>query len=361
MSGELIALEYLRELVALTGPSGTEQDVIQAIARLARPLADTIELDALGNLIVVRQAADAQARRCVLAAHMDEIGFRVRAIEPDGFLRFEKVGGSDNRVLLGQRVWVRANDGRILGVIGTPSVHLQKEPDRAVVPAHTSLYIDIGARDTEQAVGMGVKLGDAVGFIGELAELGRGSGRYTAHALDDRMGCAVLLALLARFAEQRPPATITAVFTVQEEVGLRGAQAAIKGQQADVGLAVDTTACDDVPEFGTNALRLGAGPTIKIMDFSLQAHPAVRRGLEQAADRASLPVQQEILSGIGTDAGALQFGGHGIPAGVVSLGTRYTHSPVEVFDAADLDAAVTLFQHFIELLPEMDLRFTILE
>jgi putative aminopeptidase FrvX len=121
------------------------------------------------------------------------------------------------------------------------------------------------------------------------------------------------------------------------------------------------TAADHPPDFTTNAFRLGARPTFKIMDFSLQAHPAVRHGLEKAAERASFTVQHELLTGIGTDAGALQFGGHGIPAGVVALGTRYTHSPVEVFHTADLDGAITLLQHFIESLPAMDLRFTSLE
>jgi len=359
MAGDV--LEYLRELVAVNGPSGAEEQVAQAIGRLARPLADSLELDPLGNIIATRQATAHGARRLILAAHMDEVGLLVRAIGPDGFLRIETLGGTDTRVLLGQRVWVRGDKGRMLGVIGTRSVHLQRAADRATVPTHAELYVDIGARTAEEARRMGAREGDPAGFVGELAELGLASGRYTAHALDDRAGCAILLALLARFTGEPPPITLVALFTVQEEVGLRGAQAAARGELCDLALAVDTTAADDTPEIGTLQLRLGAGPAVKVMDFSQIAHPAVRRGLLAAAAAAGVAVQHEILAGIGTDAGALQFGGRGTPACTLSIGSRYTHSPVEVLDRADLEAAVALLHRFVLALPDLDLRFTALD
>ncbi len=144
---------------------------------------------------------------------------------------------------------------------------------------------------------------------------------------------------------------------MQEEVGLRGARAVTGGQVCDVALAVDTTALDDTPEIGTRYLRLGSGPAIKVMDFSLLAHPAVRRGLEDAAERVGVAVQHEILTGIGTDAGELQFGGHGVPTGALSLGTRYTHSPIEVLDRRDLEGMVHLLRGFVEVLPDLDPRF----
>lgn len=208
---------------------------------------------------------------------------------------------------------------------------------------------------------MGVRLGDPVGFSGDLAELGAGSGRYTAHALDDRAGCAIVLAALDGLQGQDLDTTVVALFTVQEEIGLRGAQAAIQGQHADLAIAIDTTAVDDTPDVATFHLRLGAGPAIKIMDFSMVAHPALRQGLATAAERAGCAVQPEILMGIGTDAGALQFGGHGTPVGTLSLGTRYTHSPIEVLDKADLDAAARVLQEMIRIVPELDLRFTALD
>ncbi len=354
-------IDYLRELVALSGPSGAEEDVIRAVARLVRPLVDTVDLDSFGNLIAIRQGATPDAPRCAIAVHMDEIGFLVRKIEDNGYLRFEKLGGSDNRVLLGQRVWVRTGKGRLLGLIGTKSAHLLKEADRTSVPPHTEQYIDIGARDRADAERMGVRLGDAAGFVGELAELGLESGRYTAHALDDRAGCAVLLAALDELRDQPLPVTVIALFTTQEEVGLRGAQAAIKGQAADAGLAIDTTALDDTPETATDNLRLGAGPAVKIMDASTLAHPAVRRALVAAGEAAGVPIQHEALTGIGTDAGALQFGGSGMPTGTLSVGTRYTHSPIEVLDREDLEGAVRLLRGFLLALPDVDLRFTALD
>lgn len=359
MAGEV--LEYLRELVALNGPSGAEEQVAQAVGRMTRPMADSIELDPLGNVIATRRAVGPGARRLALAAHMDEVGLIVRSIDADGFLRIEKLGGTDARVLLGQRVWVRGSQGRLLGVIGTRSIHLLRDVDRTTVPTHAELYLDIGARTAAEVARMGVRQGDPVGFVGELAELGLGSGRFTAHALDDRAGCAILLALLHRFVDEPPPVTLVALFTVQEEVGLRGAQAASRGEPCDLALAVDTTAVDDTPEIGTMQLRLGGGPAIKIMDFSHLAHPASRRGLLAAATASGVEVQHEILTGIGTDAGAMQFGGRGTPAGTLSLGSRYTHSPVEVLDRGDLEAAVALLHQFVLDLPDLDLRFTTLD
>ena len=204
---------------------------------------------------------------------------------------------------------------------------------------------------------MGIRLGDPVGFVGDLAELGRGSGRYTAHALDDRAGCALLLALLERHRDTPPPVTLIVAFTVQEEVGLRGAQNVAHAHCADVALALDMTAADDTPELAGGHLSLGAGPAIKIMDASTLAHPAVRRGLLAAAEASKLAVQHELLRGIGTDAGALQYGGTGTPTGAVSVANRFTHSPVEVLDLRDLEGALALLDSFVALLPELELRF----
>ena len=350
-------IAYLRHLVQLTGPSGAEEDVARALLGAATGLADRVDVDAFGNVVAVRRAAAPDARRLIVAAHADEVGFLVRHIEPDGFLRLEKVGGTDDRVLPATRAWVRAGGRRLLGVIGTKSAHLLEGAERQRVVPYAELYLDVGARDAREAADMGVQLGDAVGFVGDLAELGHHSGRYTGHALDDRAGCAALLALLERYQGAPPPVTLIVAFTVQEEVGLRGAQAVARAHAADLALALDMTAADDTPEASGGHLRLGRGPAIKVMDFSTLAHPAVRRGLLAAARAGGISVQRELLRGIGTDAGALQHVGNGIPAGAVSVANRYTHSPVEVLDARDLDAAVDLLQRFVELLPDLDLSF----
>lgn len=357
-----LILEHLRALMAATGPSGSEEDVGRLIVQAARPHADSVRVDALGNVIAVRRAAVEGARTCLISAHMDEVGFRVLKIEPGGFLRLEKVGGLDDRILPAQRLWVRTAAGHLGGVIGTKSAHLLTDADRAGFPAARDVYVDIGARDAAQARAMGVEVGDPAGFVGELTELGQGSGRFTAHAVDDRAGCAVLLALLEAGV---PDVNLVAVFSVQEEIGLRGATAVARATHADLGpvdvvLALDMTAADDTPDTGSGHLRLGAGPAVKVMDASTVTHPAVRRGLLAAAGRRGIPVQHELLRGIGTDAGALQYLGGGVPTGAVSVANRYTHSAVEVVDAADLQGAYALLRGFLEDLPGLDLRFVAL-
>ncbi|MFC4455325.1 M42 family metallopeptidase [Deinococcus sonorensis] len=327
------------------------------VVELARPLCDHLQVDPLGNVVAIRRAADAQARRCIISAHMDEAGFRVHSIEPDGFLRLEKTTGFDERILPALRVWVRTATERLMGVVGCTSVHLMTDADRRTVVPASDLYVDIGASSAQQAAEMGVAIGDPVGFVGSLTELGKRSGRFTAHGLDDRAGCAVLLALLASLQDTPPPVTLICVFSVQEEAGLRGAQAVARHIEGDVALALDMTAVDDTPDQCRTHLRLGQGPAVKVMDFSTLAHPAIRRGLMAAAERCGLAVQAELLRGIGTDAGALQYAMGGMPTGAVSVGNRYTHSPVEVLDIRDLDGALTLLHAFLEALPELDLRF----
>ena len=355
-------LGHLRALVEATGPSGSEEDVVRRVVKAARPYADSLEVDAFGNVIAIRRAAQEGARRCIISAHLDEVGFRVYKIGAGGFLRLEKVGGLDDRILPAQRVWIKTESGeRLLGVIGTKSAHLLGDADRASVVPHAKLYVDIGARSEQEAAAMGVAVGDPVGFVGSLAELGKDTGRYAAHAIDDRAGCAVLLSLLKRFEHSPPPVTLVVVFSVQEEVGLRGAQAVARHLQGDVALALDMTAADDTPEFGEPHLRLGAGPSVKVMDASALAHPAIRRGLLSAALRLALPVQREVLRGIGTDAGALQYLGQGVPTGAISVANRYTHSPVEVLELRDLEGAAELLEGFLHDLPDLNLRFSALD
>lgn len=350
-------IDRLRELVALTGPSGQEADVAAYVYRSLQGLADEIKIDALGNVIARKKGTAEGGRSLAISVHMDEIGFIVRKVEANGFLRFEKLGGHDDRVLLAQRVWVRGPAGRVQGVIGCKSAHLTGLPERDRVVKHPEMYIDIGARSAEEVRAMGISVGDPVGYASELTELGVNTGRYIAHGLDDRAGCALLLQLLADLKGTSLPGDLYAVFSTQEEVGLRGARTAAQAIQPDVALAVDMTAVDDTPDTGTNWLGLGKGPTIKVMDNSLLAHPAVRRALQAAAARAGVEAQLELLTGIGTDAGAFHQAGGGVPTGCISVGNRYTHSPVEMLDRRDLEGALALMKAFVLSLPEADLAF----
>ena len=204
---------------------------------------------------------------------------------------------------------------------------------------------------------MGVRVGTPVGYVSELTEVGRNTGRYIAHALDDRAGCAIALQLLDDLKDTALPGDFYAVFSTQEEVGLRGARTAAQALNVDVALALDMTAVDDTPDTGGQNLRLGHGPAIKVMDNSLLAHPAMVRALEAAASRAGVPVQFEILTGIGTDAGAFHQAGKGAPTGCISVGNRYTHSPVEMLDERDLEGALRLLKETVLTVQDVSLAF----
>lgn len=353
-------IERLRQMVSLTAPSGREEEMIRYLTRELEGLADEVTVDPLGSIIALKRGADPGGRRIAVTAHMDEIGFMVRRIEPNGFLRFEKMGGHDHRVMLAQRVWVRGARGRVAGVIGCKSKHLNvyNPADLDRVPNYTEMYIDLGAESAEQVRAMGIRVGDGVGYASELTELGIGTGRYVGKGLDDRVGCALLLELLHGLRGRSLPGDLHAVFTVQEEVGLRGAKAAANAVQADIALALDTTATDDTPETGARHLVLGGGPAIKVMDFSLLAHPAVLRVMEAAAERAGVAVQHELLPGIGTDAGAFHQAGRGAVTGCLSVGNRYTHSPVEMVDLRDLVGASRLLFETVLGLYQADLSIS---
>ncbi|MGE5674117.1 MAG: M42 family metallopeptidase [Mycobacterium leprae] len=348
-------LERLRLLVSLTAPSGQEEDTVRFLLPKLRDAADEVTVDPLGNVIAVKKGKSG-GRRLLLSAHMDEIGFIVRKVEADGYLRFEKLGGHDDRILLAQRVWVRGSKGRLAGVIGCKSAHLSGgERDKLV--KHPEMYMDIGARSAAEVAAMGVTVGDPVGYMSELAELGLASGRFIAHGLDDRAGCALLWHLLDDLKGTELPGDLVLVFSVQEEVGLRGARTAAQAMNADVALAVDMTAADDTPDTGTRWLQLGKGPAIKVMDNSLLAHPAMRRAMVAAAERAGVTTQAEILTGIGTDAGAIHQSGGGVVTGALSVANRYTHSPVEMFDRADLEGAYRLLREVVLGIEGADLSF----
>lgn len=348
-------LEHLRRLVSLTGPSGQEEEPARYIHQQLQGLAE-VRVDPLGNIIATRKGTRTGARSLAISAHMDEVGFIVRQIEPQGFIRFEKLGGHDDRVMLAQRVWVRGSQGRVLGVIGCQSAHLS-HGDRDRVMKQPEMYVDIGARSAEEVQAMGIRPGDPIGYVSELTELGVNTGRYVAKSLDDRAGCALLIALLEALKGQELPGDLSIIFSVQEEVGLRGARTAGFATQADVALAVDMTAANDTPDYKMHEMRLGAGPAIKVMDKSLLAHPAVRRELEAAAKRAGIPYQMEVFPFIGTDAGELHMAGRGAATGAVSVTNRYTHSAIELVDIRDLEAALALLKEFVLGLQEGSFAF----
>jgi endoglucanase len=282
----------------------------------------------------------------LLSGHSDEVGFMVKKIESSGLLRFEKIGGHDDRIIPCEQVIVSTATGPVLGVIGTISAHFSKYDDPKKVRHYKEMYIDIGARDAAGAMGLGVRVGDPVTWATPYREIGQN--RADGHGFDDKAGCAVIANALETLDFSAVHGTVYASFSVQEELGLRGAHVAAEQVSADVAIAVDTTAVTDTPEgVWDNGLQLGAGPAVKYMDFSLVASRKVVRALESTAERLGIPCQQELFPGIGTDAGELHKAHAGVPSGVISIPSRYAHSPNEVIDLGDLDGCADLLRGFI--------------
>jgi putative aminopeptidase FrvX len=262
----------------------------------------------------------------MLAAHMDEIGVIITHVDEKGFLRFTRIGGVHPLTLLGSRV--AFSDGSI-GVIG------REKPDKwDEFPRMDKMYIDVGAVDKEHQT---KKVGDVASFVRPFVDLGQ---RLTAKAFDDRIGCAILVQTILELGKS--PHDVYFVFTVQEEVGLRGALTSAFGVEPDVAVAVDVTLTGDTPEARPMAVSLGAGPAIKVKDRGMLAHPGVKDWMIDTAERLGLPYQLEVLEGGTTDAMAIQTSRAGVAAGVLSIPCRYVHSPSETVDYNDVQNAVRL-------------------
>jgi endoglucanase len=317
--------ELVRSLVEAYGPSGAEDQVREIIAAQVAGLADSVRVDALGNLMATVRGKGG-GRRVMLAAHMDEIGVVVSHVDDKGFLRFGPLGGVFPQTLVGSRV--RFADG-LRGVIGA-----EQKGVEGSLPRMDQMFIDVGARSKEQAP---VGVGDVACFDRPFVDLGE---RLVAKAMDDRIGCAILVQALRDLGETSHE--VHFVFTVQEELGLRGAQASAYGVEADLGIAVDITRTGDTPEANTMAVALGAGPAIKVKDSGMLTHPVVRQWMVDTACEAGLPYQLEVLLRGTTDGMAMQTTRAGMPVGVLSIATRYAHTPSEMVDYQDVTSSVAL-------------------
>lgn len=325
--------KLLRTLEAFSnalGVSGNESEVRETIASQIKPHADALTTDAMGNLIATKRGRK-DSPRLVLCAHMDEVGFIITYIEKTGFLRFAKLGGIDDRVILAKPVVVGPK--RIPGVIGSKPIHLlYKKDGQKHVAKSDDLYMDIGARDREDALRF-VELGDRAVFSTRFEDLGNGFAK--GKALDDRLGCT----LLARLLEEDLPLSVTAVFSTQEEVGLRGATVAGYRTAPEIMLALEGTFAGDFPQERdlSRAAVIGQGPVLTHQDRSLMSDPLLLETLIAAAEKETIPYQfKRPLLG-GTDAGRMHLARSGARASVIAVPSRYIHSPVALIKIEDLE------------------------
>jgi len=285
-------------------------------------------VDALGNLIARKRPAkySDRTKKIMIAAHMDEIGLMVSHVDANGFLRFSNLGGVMGRYVPGGRV--RFLNG-IQGVIGHDRLDKPNE-----TPPFDKVYIDVGARGKKDCP---VKVGDVAAFDRPFAELGD---RLVAKSMDDRVG--VLVAIEALRALKSTPHDVYFVFTTQEEVGIRGAATSAFGIDPDLGIAVDVTAAADTPNAAKMEMALGKGPCVKFQDGGMISDPRVVQWMIQTAEKNRIPYQREVLLSGTTDARAIQLARAGVPAGCLSIPTRYIHSPSEMVDLSDVQNSVRL-------------------
>lgn len=317
--------DMLKSILAAYGPSGREQTVSDVIRGYVEPFADEVYNDALGNLIAVKKGTT--GKKVMLSAHMDQIGLIVVDIDEKGFLRVSNVGGV-NPVISAARE-VRFENGT-RGV-----TYFETEKHGVKDTTMPELFVDIGATSREEAEAK-VQIGDVAVYATNFVEMGN---RISSGALDDRIACA---AVVEAFRTMQNVHDVYAVFTVQEEVGLRGAGAAAYAIEPDLNISLDVTGTGDTPKCSRMSVKLGAGAAVKVMDSSVIVPPVVRAFLEKAAEENNIRVQPEVLRGGGTDTGAVQRTRSGVLSGCISIPTRYIHSPVETADLADYAAAVQL-------------------
>ncbi len=332
-------IELLKTLCALPGPSGCEDAVREYVIKAAKPFADELRTDSIGNVMVFCKGKKTLARPVVLCAHMDEVGVIVKKITEDGMLKFGFVGGVDPRVVIGRPV----RFGAVSGVIGIKAVHLTTAAERKTMPKAKDLYIDIGASGKAAAEAK-ISLGDYGVFDSDAIEFG--DGMLKAKAIDDRVGCAALLRLM----EEQPPVDTWFCFTVQEETGLRGAAAMAYSLDPGFALVLEGTTAADLPEIdgGKAVCRLRGGVVIPFMDGATIYDAGLFELLRDACIRRGIPWQTKSRIAGGTDAGRIHKSRAGVRVCALAAPVRYIHSPSGAAAKADCEALLLAARAFLE-------------
>ncbi|MGI8474868.1 MAG: M42 family metallopeptidase [Thermomicrobiales bacterium] len=342
----------LKRLCETPGVSGYEEKIAALVADEMRPLVDTVRFDALGNVIGVKKGSGGP--RLMIAAHVDEIGFFVKHVDDQGFLRLQQVGFWDARNLVSQRVLVQGFAGQTLRgalQLAAKPIHLL-DPSEIKPLKLDDLFVDLGMSAEQVRASVGV--GDMVTMDRTFEETAT---CVMSKALDDRVCVYVMLEALRIVGPTS--AEIVAVASTQEEVGLRGARAAAFDVQPEIAIGLDVTLAVNIPGAPPESAvtRLGAGPAIKIIDSSMIANPKVVRHLRDIADALAIPHQLELLPFGGQDGGAMQLARGGAAAGTISVPTRYVHSPNEMASKDDIDGAIRLLARFMEEAGSRSYRF----
>jgi tetrahedral aminopeptidase len=341
-------IALLKEICEMPGAPGHENRIRDLVMREIKHLADDISIDKMGNVTALKKGKE--RKKVMAAAHMDEIGFIITHIDEKGFLRFHTLGGFDPKTLTAQRVIVHGKKD-VIGVMGSKPVHIMSPEEKNKIPQTTDYFIDLGMPFDE--VEKIISIGNPVTRQRELIEMGN---CVNCKSIDNRVSVFILIETLRKL-KKEIPYDFYAVFTVQEEVGLRGASVAAHTIEPDFGIGLDTTIAFDTPGSRPHEMvtQLGKGAGIKIMDSSTICDPRMIAYLKQVADKHKIKWQAEILPAGGTDTGALQRNGkNGSIAGAISIPTRHIHQAIEMADKDDIQACIDLLHGAVSELNKFD-------
>ncbi len=349
----MINTELLSRICKCPGAPGFEQPIRSLIIKELDGLVDEISMDAMGNVIATKKGKSDKS--VMIAAHMDEIAFIVTHIDDEGFVRFHTLGGFDPKTLTAQRVLIHAKDGDVLGVMGTKPIHVLTPEERAKPPKNTEYFIDTGM-PVEQVKKL-IGIGDPITRERELVEMGD---CVNAKSLDNRVSVFILIETLKALKGKEVPYDIHGVFTVQEEVGLRGATAAASGVNPDFAINLDVTLAYDLPNAAPHEriTDLGKGTAIKVLDGMTICDFRMVNFMKEVANKADILYQLEILTAGGTDtAGMQRHSNGGCIAGGISIPTRYLHQVIEMAHKKDILASINLLEACILNIGEYDWSF----
>ncbi|GGF42069.1 M42 family metallopeptidase [Echinicola rosea] len=340
----------LKQVCEVAGAPGFEKRIRDLVIKEVTPLVDEVKVDNIGNVIAIKKGSkNPDGKRVMVAAHMDEIGFMVTHIDDNGFLRFHTLGGFDPKTLTAQRVIVHGKKD-LVGVMGSKPIHVMTPEERNKLPKTTDYFIDLGMPKDE--VEKYVQVGNSVTRDRELIEMGD---CVNCKSIDNRVAVFILIEALKTI--KNPPYDVYATFTVQEEVGLRGANVAAHGVNPDFGIALDTTIAFDVPGASPHekVTELGKGTAIKVMDAMTICDYRMVDFMKKTADSNQIKWQPEILTAGGTDtAGVQRMGKQGAIAGAISIPTRHMHQVIEMANKKDIAASIKLLNACLENLDQYD-------
>ncbi|PWH18272.1 MAG: peptidase M28 [Anaerolineae bacterium] len=338
--------KLLKDLTEAHGVPGFESPVRSVVKGYFQKFGE-VSQDKLGSVICKKRGTQEEPR-VMIAGHMDEIGFMVKYITEEGFIKFLPLGGWFDQVLLGQRVIIKTHRGDVVGLIGAKPPHLLSPEDRKKVIEKNDMYIDIGATSKAEVEEAGVRAGDPIIPRADFVELSNGK-TYLSKAFDDRVGVALTVSVLEQLRDKPHPNTVYGVATVQEEVGLRGATTSVRAVDPHVAIVLESDIAGDVPGIKPeeSGVKLGKGPTVVIFDARMIPNQRLRDLALKIAEEKSIPVQLSYIEGGATDGAAIHLHNIGVPSLVIGVAARHIHSHSSIIHRDDYDHAVALVSELI--------------